>query len=208
LQLQTLQLQGFGWPRRQFGGLLFFQLVTGFVSASTTPAHTADPAASVRLRMPRLSDGSRMRQLVVDSGVLDENSCYLYLLLARDFATTCVVAERSGGELVGFVSAYRRPRDPESLFVWQIGVAESARRQGLARRMLDHVLDRDACRSVRYLEATVSDDNHASRRLFQSLARDRGAPLKWESGFAAELFGAAGHPSEPLLRTGPLASVP
>jgi L-2,4-diaminobutyric acid acetyltransferase len=146
--------------------------------------------------------------LVHDSGVLDLNSRYAYLLLTRDFAETCVVAEcekegDSGEAIVGFVSAYLRPQHPDTLFVWQVGVSADARRQGLGRRMLDHLLAREVCRRVRYLEATVSESNVASQRLFQSLARQISVPLEMSAGFDANLFGSAGHESEPLLRIGP-----
>ena len=173
-----------------------------------------DPASGFRLRTPGPRDGARIWGLVRDSGTLDLNSCYLYLLLVRDFAATCVVAEREcdegkessdPGELLGFVSAYLRPEQSDTVFIWQVGVAEAARRQGLARRMLDHLLARDICRSVRYLEATVSESNAASRRLFQSLARDYAAPHGYSTGFTSDMFGSAQHEPEPLLRIGPFS---
>ncbi len=182
------------------------------MTVSKSHSDAIDPASKLRLRSPDPRDGARIWALVRDSGSLDLNSCYLYLLLARDFAATCVVAERErdsdesrseSGEILGFVSAYLRPEQPDTVFVWQVGVAEAARRQGLARRMLDHLLARDACRSVCYLEATVSESNAASRRLFQSLARDRAATHVYSSGFTSDMFGSDQHEPEPLLRIGP-----
>jgi len=170
-------------------------------------------AAPIELRQARVPDAASIWRLVRDSGVLDCNSSYLYLLLCRDFSDTCVVAER-GEETVGFVTAYRLPRDPSVLFVWQIGVCSTARRQGLAKRMLRDLLDRqDVEQPPRFLEATVAASNIASRRLFQSLAADIGATLVEEEGFLVSDFPAAvsddpaeAHEAEPRLRIGPLPS--
>jgi diaminobutyrate acetyltransferase len=82
------------------------------------------------LRSPTVDDGAAIWQLVRETGVLDENSAYAYLLLCRDFARTSLVAERDS-QLAGFVTAYRPPQRLQMLFVWQISVSQSARRQGL-----------------------------------------------------------------------------
>jgi L-2,4-diaminobutyric acid acetyltransferase len=144
-------------------------------------------------------------QLARDSGSLDLNSPYCYLLLCSHFADTSLVAEQSG-EIVGFVVAYRPPRRPDSIFVWQIAVAASHRGAGLARRLLETLVEQPAVRDVRQLEATVTPSNEASRRLFLGFARRFSAPCREEEGFAAELFptAASAHESEMLLRIGPL----
>lgn len=166
---------------------------------------TSEPlATSPCLRRPTIEDASEMWQLVIDSGTLDRNSPYLYLLLCRDFAETCLLAE-SVGTVVGFVSAYRLPKDPSVLFVWQVGVRASARRQGLGLSMLQRLIA-DADNSIRFVEATVSPSNTPSRRLFESLARELGASMVDEDGFTETLFPSGGHEAEPLIRIGPIES--
>lgn len=144
-----------------------------------------------------------MHQLVQEGGVLDENSLYCYLLLCRDFAETCLLAFR-GDSLVAFVTAYRPPRRPECLFAWQIGVAASARRRGLAGRLLENLLEQPGCAGVRFIEATITPSNAASRKLFASLAMTLNAPCHVLPGFAGELFGTSEHEEEELFRIGPL----
>ena len=169
---------------------------------------TLKSPSTATLRQPTIEDAADLWQLVADSGTLDRNSVYLYLLLCHDFADTCVVAERAG-KVVGFVSAYRLPSDPTVLFVWQIGVDVSARRQGLALRMLGHLIrqfvhagvSKD---SIRFVEATVSPSNVASRQLFESLARGVGAPLQDIDGFSESLFPSGNHEAEPRIRIGPI----
>lgn len=137
------------------------------------------------------------------TSALDENSPYAYLLLCTDFAETGAVAEGDGG-LAGFVLGYRPPARPESYFVWQIGVANEARGQGLGHALLEWVVDRARPLGVRFLEATVTPSNHASQALFEAFARRTGSAVSEETAFAADLFPGADHEAEVRIRIGPL----
>lgn len=139
---------------------------------------------------------------------LDENSRYKYLLFCRDFAATSAVA-RWEGETVGFVTGYRRPDASDTLFVWQVGVLERVRGQGVAGRMLDFLVASTKERGVRSLEATVTPGNSASFALFEGLARRHGADVSRRVLFGADLFApdagegdGSGHEEEVLLRIG------
>lgn len=160
----------------------------------------ADPAISLRPASP--ADAAPLWRLIGDVGTLERNSCYAYLLLCAHFGATCLMAER-GGRLVGFVLAYRPPSDPDQVFVWQVGVAPEARGAGLGGRLLEALVAQPACAGVRYLTATVSDDNAASMKLFTGFARRRGVACEVGPGFPAALF-AEPHEDENLLRIGPL----
>ncbi len=154
------------------------------------------------LRTPTVADAQVMVRLAAASRTLDVNSDYAYLLLARDFDETCVVAEH-GDILVGFATAYRPPRHPDVLFVWQIAVAEVARGDGLASRMLDDLVQRGLTSGMRFVEATVTPSNFASQSLFKSLARRHSVRCEITAGFAADAFETPGHESEDLFRIGP-----
>lgn len=154
---------------------------------------------TVTMRNPSVADGPRLWAMIRDTPDLDLNSPYCYLLLADHFTDTCVLAE-FGGEPVGAVLAYAKPGDPTTLFVWQVVVARTHRELGIGRRMLDHLVTRVA--PVR-LEATVGPSNHASRRMFQSLARRRGAEFESRPWLGAEDFPEPGHEAEDLIRIGP-----
>src|SRR3546814_5243060 len=106
--------------------------------------------------------------LVARCHPLDTNSVYCNLLQCSDFADTAIAAENAQGELVGFISGYRPPARPDTLFVWQVAVDSSMRGQGLALRMLLALTARVAREhDVRFMETTISPDNAASQALFK-----------------------------------------
>ncbi|MFI2103294.1 diaminobutyrate acetyltransferase [Isoptericola sp. NPDC019693] len=179
---------------------------------ATASSRATAPLAGLTVRPPTTTDGAAMWRLARDSGSLDLNSSYAYLLLADHFAATCRLAflpdgpdgpdgPDAEGDAVGFVSAYRLPADPATLFVWQVAVDPRARGRRVAGRLLDAVVDGapdDGGPAVTRLHTTVTTDNASSRRLFARWAAARGATLRETTGYEAEHF-PDGHEAEPLL---------
>lgn len=122
---------------------------------------------------------------------LDRNSPYAYVMFAEYHRLTCVVAE-AAGNLVGFVTGFCIPAEPDTLFVWQIAVDDSQRGQGLGGRMLDELVARTRVRTV---EATVTPSNAASDALFRSLGRRHGHEVAMTTAFEEDLF-PEGHEAE------------
>lgn len=158
-------------------------------------------------RNPTVEDGPSIYDLVNRCKPLDVNSRYLYLLQCSHFANTCAVAE-SDGSVQAFVSAYVLPDQPETLFVWQVAVDESLRGQGIAGRLLAHLLDRTHLADIRFVEATVNPSNNASRSLFASLARkhdcDMAESMLFEEKLLSDGSDEGAHEAEILLRVGPI----
>lgn len=152
---------------------------------------------------PSILDGTDLWQLARDSKSLDVNSRYSYLLWCRDFAATSLVA-RDGGALAGFITGYRRPDAADTLFVWQVAVADHVRRQGLARQLLDRLTATQSPLGVRFVEATVTPGNLPSTRLFESFARANRATLTRDELFSEQMLGD-GHEAEIRFRIGPLS---
>jgi L-2,4-diaminobutyric acid acetyltransferase len=148
-------------------------------------------------------DGARVHDLVAACPPLDRNSMYCNLLQCTDFADTCILAEQDG-ELVGWISGYRPPAEPSTLFVWQVAVHESTRGTGLAGKLLMALLDRPSEQPIRYLKTTVTPDNDASRALFRSIARRSDAPMREQSGFDRHTHFRGRHDSERLIVIGPI----
>lgn len=156
------------------------------------------------LRRPVSEDGADVHRLISRCPPLDENSIYCNLLQASHFADTSVSAEVDG-ELAGFVSGYLIPERPDTLFIWQVAVAEAGRGQGLAGRMIREILRRPACAQVRYLETTITPDNEASWALFRGLARKLDTQCAESVMFDRERHFRGRHDSEMLLRIGPFS---
>ncbi|WP_375058217.1 diaminobutyrate acetyltransferase [Zobellella sp. DQSA1] len=127
------------------------------------------------LRHPKSTDGYEVNRLIARCKPLDTNSTYCNLLQCLHFADTCMLAEdEEDGSLLGFISAYRKPTDPGTLFVWQVAIDKRARGEGLARTLLETILGSAACNGVTHVETTITADNAPSWALFESLARSRG----------------------------------
>ncbi|CAG4905790.1 unnamed protein product [Acidocella sp. C78] len=158
--------------------------------------HLAAPCGSaVSLRRPTAADGPAVTALIADCPPLDLNSAYCNLLQCTDFAETCVIAEREA-TVVGWISGYLPPSDPSRIFVWQVAVSAAARGIGLGGQMLDALLDRPAMAGVRALATTITEGNTASWRLFESLARRRGASFVRAVRFDRATHFAGRHDSE------------
>lgn len=171
--------------------------------ASRTSAQPGSKNQPV-LRAPNLDDAKAVHALITASPPLDVNSVYVYLLLSHHFTDTCVVAELDN-EVIGFVSAYVPPKEPDVLFVWQVAVHERGRGMGLGKAMLQEILQRPGLHDIRFVETTVGPDNEASRGMFASLARKAGTEINETALFEGHHFGEHAHEDERLLRIGPFA---
>lgn len=157
----------------------------------------------IKLRQAVAEDGLAVHRLVEQSPPLDTNSLYCNLLQTSHFGATAVAAEAEG-ELVGFVSGYIKPGTTDTYFLWQVVVGEAARGQGLAKRMIQHLMARESFQGVSYLETTITPDNEPSQRLFKSLARDWQADLDVGVLFDKERHFGGRHETEQLYRIGPI----
>jgi L-2,4-diaminobutyric acid acetyltransferase len=158
--------------------------------------------SNIQFRSPKPEDGISVWRLIASCPPLDPNSSYCNLLQCTHFSSTSVAAV-SGMELLGFVSGYLIPDRPNTLFIWQVAVSETARGCGLASRMLDHILERDICKNVQYLETTITEDNDASWALFERLSKRQKAELLSLPGFDKIQHFDGLHDSECLVRIGP-----
>jgi diaminobutyrate acetyltransferase len=155
---------------------------------------------SLIYRKPCMQDGAAMWRLVRDSGGLDLNSAYAYLMMADMFPDTCAVAY-AGEKLAGFIMGYRKPGQQDTLFIWQIGVDSSCRGAGVGRKLLEELLERKENIAVRFVEATVGPNNAASKALFLGLAARRQAGCTIHEYYPQSLFPSGEqHEAELLFR--------
>lgn len=160
------------------------------------------PKDTIRLEKPMVEDGAAMWELVNHS-TLDQNSAYKYIMMCEYFAETCVVAKENE-KLVGFVTAFIPPERPDAVFVWQVGVDSSQRGKGIASKLLNELIQREACKDVRFVEATVTPSNKASEALFRKLAREYDTACEVNEFFTQDLFPNDSHEEELNFRVGPI----
>lgn len=135
---------------------------------------------------------------------LDLNSSYSYLMLCRYFSQTCVVAEIDN-KIAGFISAFLSPTDSTVLFVWQVAVDKSFHRRGLGMTMLKHLLEREACKNVKYIEITVNPSNEPAYCLYYKLAEALNASVEEFECFPSWMFPDGQHEEEIMLGIGPFS---
>ena len=158
----------------------------------------------VEIHAPASTDGYELNRLIASSPPLDPNSIYCNLLQCSHFQGTSVCA-KAGGTLAGFISGYLIPDRPDTLFVWQVVVADDFRGQDLAGRMLQALIERPACKDVQFIETTITPSNQASAALFRKFAQRIGEEAQVSEGFDEQLHFGGQHESEQLWRIGPVA---
>lgn len=181
----------------------------------TSQAHQPDLGSSHRqrentpaitFRPPHPTDGPAIHALIAACPPLDTNSVYCNLLQASHFGECCILAELSGRP-VGWISGYRLPTDPQTLFVWQVAIDDTVRGQGLAGRMLSLLLTRPQLADIRQIQTTITPSNQASWSLFRRFAERAGAGIKNQRLFDSDTHFGGAHESEHLVTIGPLSPV-
>lgn len=173
-------------------------------STESTDPQTHEP--KITYRTPALEDAAEIWKMVDEAAALDVNSGYAYFMVARNFSASSVVAEVDG-EVAGMVTAYPLPSDPTRLFVWQVNVRDDYQGLGIARGMLEEILTREDCATVRYIETTVAPDNPASEALFRRIAKDFMCGIEEVEVYKDELFPDAEHQSERVFVIGPITRI-
>lgn len=131
------------------------------------------PTLDWTFTLPKAEDGDEVYRLISQCPPLDVNSSYCNFLQSTHFSQTCVLA-RHQGEIAGFVSGYRKPAEPNTLFIWQVAVSPKYRGQGLASKMLGQLMARKALKDITAVETTITQENRPSWALFKKLDAKNG----------------------------------
>lgn len=163
------------------------------------------PEMSPSIRRPQSSDGATVWQLIQQTPQLDDNSLYCNLLQCSHFSATCAIAEK-GGVVVGWLSGYVPPDQPDTLFVWQVCVGECARGRGLGKKLIGDVLARPESAAIRQIQCTITEANTTSWALFTGVARQIRAQLQQIEHFSRDQHFAGCHDAEFAVSIGPFDS--
>jgi L-2,4-diaminobutyric acid acetyltransferase len=154
---------------------------------------------------PTSSNGYAVHRLISQCPPLDENSIYANLLQCTHFSSTSALAHVDG-RIVGFVSGYILPGNPQCIFIWQVAVAEEARGKGLAKNMVSYILNNESCKSVTHLHTTITKENLPSRALFRKISIELNTEMKETPLFNREIHFLDEKDSEFLIDIGPFQS--
>ncbi|MGW4322228.1 diaminobutyrate acetyltransferase [Streptomyces sp. NPDC004684] len=178
------------------------------MTISTTPAAGADRSTAEKkqavFRAPVPEDGPAVWKLVENTPGLDSNSIYYYTLWFRDFTDGSLIATVDD-EIVGFLTGYRRPEEPETYFVWQTAVNPRHGIPFLGVKLFQAAADRQVAQGARYVEATVSAENKAILMVLKQFAKKHSAHIETRVLFPGSLFPDSHH-DEVLYRIGPLTA--
>lgn len=171
-------------------------------AAGTDQGTVANKRAVFRAPVPE--DGPAVWKLVENTPGLDSNSLYYYTLWFRDFADDSLVATVDD-ELVGFLTGYRRPDEPETYFVWQTAVNPRHGIPFLGVKLFQAAADQQVANGARYVEATVSAENKAIIMVLKQFSKKHSAHIETRVLFPSSLFFDSHH-DEILYRIGPLTT--
>ncbi len=132
---------------------------------------------NLTIRPMRTEDVAAVQAFVSTCPPLGVHTAFTYWVLSQYSSTFSFVAE-SDGRLCGLLTALATDRLDPGLYLWQLGVSEELRGQGVAGRLLSQLAQAMPPAGVTSFDVSISPENEASRRTFQGFARTVGAA--WE----------------------------
>ncbi|QEM82273.1 GNAT family N-acetyltransferase [Halomonas binhaiensis] len=153
--------------------------------------------SEIRFEHPSVVDAKSLFRLAACNDNLDLYPEYFYLVWARDFRKTSLVA-KSGDRLLGYILAYIRPDDNRTLFLWQIAVDPSVRSSGLGFSLVKKLID-SVGEDVSAFEATIDVCNDAAYNTLTSLAKQYETNVSQKDLFLESDF-ISSHHKETLIR--------
>lgn len=154
--------------------------------------------------VPEKRDGREVYDFIKSCPPLDLNSRYAYFLLCDHFSSTSIICRDSSNndEVVGFIGGYRKPKEPETLFVWQIAVAEKCRGEKLSHKMLERLIQDTDPVAIENVEATYTPSNKASYYFFSRFGEGKGARVETGNYLSEEDLGGSesNHEAEETIK--------
>jgi L-2,4-diaminobutyric acid acetyltransferase len=157
--------------------------------------------SNVHFQSPNLSHAKDIISLVSSTPRLDQNSEYAYALWCSHFAEHSVVALRDES-VIGFLTGFRSPRQPDTYFLWQTATKPRHGVAGLGVDMIDYAVHREIDNGATKIEASVDNENKPIRVLMKSLAKRLNGFVEEELLFPGSLLSdeAEDHHDEMLMR--------
>ena len=154
----------------------------------------ADPGPNIRTCTP--DDLQRVSRFVESCPPLERHTGFTYWVTFNFWGDTCFVATE-GDEIVGYASGVGAGTSPDLIYIWQVGVAERYRGNGLSRRLISKVAEAAREKGFRRANVSIAPDNAASLSAFRRVAADLGHEL--EAAGEVSFRDPEGHSVEEVL---------
>lgn len=154
----------------------------------------------VHFRKPKKKDAYQIYNLVKNSPPLELNTYYAYLLFTTHFRDTSIVMLNKDDRVLGFIAGYRIPCKINTLFIWQICTDKTVQGRGLAKKMVNSIINREENKDIEFIEATVTPSNIDSNIFFKRLASFFKSEFSCMDYFKKEDFLPFDHEKEIIYR--------
>jgi len=121
---------------------------------------------NVTIRQAGEEEFLEIHRFISGCGVLESYAEHFFKIILRYFGNTSFLAE-ADGKIAGLMWGFGSQKDPETFFLWQIGVDPAFRGEGIAHRIMEHAEEHLPRLGFRRIEVTVAPENVPSRRLFE-----------------------------------------
>jgi len=128
------------------------------------------------IRNCRETDVDEIRKFVKHSKPLDLHTAFTYWTLFKYFGDTCFVLEKKG-RIIGFISGLLSSNQPNTLYLWQIGIDPDYRGNRYAEILLKRVVEAARAKDCKGLQITIAPENRSSYRLFSRFALEQGLAM-------------------------------
>lgn len=128
---------------------------------------------NLNLRSCTAEDVDQVRRFVASCAPLDVHTAFTYWVMFEHWGDLCFVLLEDD-RIAGYVSAIGSGRHQDTIYVWQIGVVEELRHQGMAQQLISAVIGAAVAKGYRKAQVSIAKGNEASRRAFERYATSRG----------------------------------
>lgn len=135
------------------------------------------PDRDLDIRTCTPDDLHQVSQFVESCPPLERHTGFTYWVTFNFWGDTCFVAA-DGDEIVGYASGVGAGRSPELIYIWQVGVAERYRGNGLSQLLISKVVEAARGKGFRRANVSIAPDNEASLTAFRRVAAALGSDLE------------------------------
>ncbi len=154
------QVQGSFYHRKDIGSAKMLRAKMRHMSKLLSVKDEA-----LEMRTAKEPEYLEVHDLVRRCPPLEVYDAHVYKIMIRYFGKYCYVA-RKGKRVVGWVMGFPVSANPDTYFLWQIGIDADMQGSGLGTRLLKFV-EMDLCeKRCRRIELTIDPENRPSQKLF------------------------------------------